>query len=68
MLLRQIALVLVIIGALNWGTIGLFGLDFVGNLFGGTYSVISKSIFTLVGLAGLYSIYTLFTLNDDNRK
>ncbi|MBC8632765.1 DUF378 domain-containing protein [[Eubacterium] tenue] len=68
MLLRQITLVLVIIGALNWGTIGLFGLDFVGNLFGGTYSVISKSIFTLVGLAGLYSIYTLFILNDDNRK
>ena len=68
MLLRQKELVLVIIGALNWGTIGLFNLDFVGNLFGGTYSMISKSIFTLVGLAGLYSIYTLFTLNDDNRK
>ena len=66
--LDKLSFLLVLIGALNWGTIGLFGLDFVGNLFGGTYSVVSKSIFTLVGLAGLYSIYTLFTLNDDNRK
>jgi uncharacterized protein len=68
MLLKQIALVLVIIGALNWGSIGLFELDFVGALFGGTYSMISRSIFILVGLSGLYSIYTLFTLNDDRRK
>ena len=66
--LKQIALVLVILGAINLGCIGLFELDFVGYLFGGTYSVISRSIFTLVGVAGLYSLYTLATLEDDSKK
>lgn len=68
MLLKQIALVLVIIGAVNWGSIGLFELDLVGYLFGGTYSMISRSIFTLVGVAGLYSLYTLATLKDDKDR
>lgn len=68
MLLKQIALVLVIIGAINWGSIGLFELDLVGYLFGGTYSVISRSIFTLVGISGLYSLYTLAALKDDRNK
>ncbi|WP_373601018.1 DUF378 domain-containing protein [Paraclostridium bifermentans] len=68
MLLKQISLLLVIIGAINWGSIGLFELDLVGYLFGGTYSMISRSIFTLVGLAGLYSIYTLITLKDNSQK
>ncbi|MGL5755607.1 MAG: DUF378 domain-containing protein [Paraclostridium sp.] len=68
MLLKQIALVLVIIGAINWGSVGLFELDLVGYLFGGTYSMISRTIFSLVGLAGIYSIYTLSTLKDDTHK
>lgn len=54
------ALVLVIIGALNWGSIGLFGVDLVGLLFGGQGSLISRIIFTVVGLAGLWSITLLF--------
>ena len=54
------ALILVIIGALNWGLIGLFGFDIVGALFGGQMSVLSRIIFTLVGVAGLWCITLLF--------
>ncbi len=54
------ALVLVIIGALNWGSIGLFGVDLVGLLCGGQGSLVSRIIFTVVGLAGLWAITLLF--------
>lgn len=56
----NISLILVIIGALNWGSIGLFGFDFVGAIFGGQMSVMSRIIFALVGIAGLWSITLLF--------
>jgi uncharacterized membrane protein YuzA (DUF378 family) len=54
------ALILTIIGAINWGLIGIFGFDAVGALFGGQASVISRIIFTVVGLAGLWCISLLF--------
>lgn len=54
------ALVLIIIGAINWGLIGIFGFDAVGAIFGGQLSVMSRIIFTVVGLAGLWSIGMLF--------
>ena len=54
------ALVLVILGALNWGAIGLFGVDVIGTIFGGQAAVISRIIFAIVGLAGLRSITILF--------
>lgn len=54
------ALVLVILGALNWGAIGLFGVDVIGTIFGGQAAVISRIIFAIVGLAGLWSITILF--------
>jgi len=56
----NIALILVIIGALNWGSVGLFGIDVVGMLFGGQLSLMSRIIFSLVGIAGLWSITLLF--------
>lgn len=59
-LLDNIALILVIIGALNWGSIGIFGFDLVGALFGGQGAAFSRIIFTLVGIAGLWSIGLLF--------
>lgn len=59
MIVDTIALILVIIGALNWGTIGLFGIDVVSTIFGSA-SVISRIIFSLVGIAGLWSITLLF--------
>lgn len=56
----NIALSLVIIGAINWGSIGIFQFDIVGALFGGQSSVFSRIIFTLVGLCGLWCIGLLF--------
>lgn len=58
-----LALVLVIVGALNWGSIGLFGFDIVGALFGGQLSVMSRIIFTIVAVAGLWSITFFFKNN-----
>ena len=50
-MLDKIALALVIIGGLNWGSIGIFGFDFVGAIFGAQDAIFSRIIFTLVGLA-----------------
>lgn len=58
--LDRLALILVIIGALNWGLVGLFEFDLVANLFGGQDAALSRLIYSLVGLAGLYSITFLF--------
>lgn len=56
----NIALTLVIIGAINWGSIGIFGFDIVGALFGGQDAVLSRIIFAVVGIAGLWAIGILF--------
>ena len=56
----KIALVLVIIGALNWGLVGLFQFDLVAFLFGGTGAVLSRIVYTLVALGGIWSISLLF--------
>lgn len=64
----NVSLVLVIIGALNWGSIGLFGADLIGLLFGGQGSVISRVIFTVVGLAGLWAITLLFKEKIPSRE
>ncbi|MBQ6692522.1 MAG: DUF378 domain-containing protein [Clostridia bacterium] len=55
-----LALILVIIGALNWGMIGLFQFDLVASIFGGMSGIISRIIYTLVGLAGIWGISMLF--------
>lgn len=59
-----IALILSIIGCLNWGLVGIFQLDLVAWLFGGTGSLFSRLVYTLVGLAGLWSISFLFRKNS----
>lgn len=51
-----VALTLVIIGAINWGLIGLIGFDLVTNLFGETQ--IARLVYVLVGLAGIWSVFT----------
>lgn len=66
-MLDRIALILVIIGALNWGLIGLFRFDLVANLFGGQDAFLSRVIYSLVGLAGLWSITLLFRERDTAR-
>lgn len=58
-----IALILSIIGCLNWGLVGLFRFDLVAWLFGGDASLLSRIIYTVVGLAGLWSISFLFRKN-----
>ena len=60
MLMDKISLILVIIGALNWGSVGIFGFDAVSWLCGGPNSVIARIIFALVGLAGVWCISLLF--------
>ncbi len=55
-----IALILSIVGSLNWGLVGIFQFDLVAWLFGGQGSVVSRIIYTLVGLAGLWCITLLF--------
>lgn len=59
--LTIVAMVLLIIGALNWGLIGLFGFDLVAALFGAN-TVLSRLIYILVGLAGIYGISMLSKL------
>lgn len=51
-----IALILVIIGGLNWLLVGLFKFDLVAKLFGGQESAISRTIYILVGIAALYAL------------
>ncbi len=58
--LDNIALTLVIIGAINWGSIGIFKFDIVSAIFGGQAAFMSRVIFTLVCLAGLWAIGILF--------
>lgn len=57
-----LAIILVIIGALNWGLIGLLGFDLVASLLGGSEALLSKIVYSLVGLAGAYLIYLLIRL------
>ena len=63
--LNYLALVLIVIGALNWALIGLFQFDLVGALFGGMSSMLSRIIFTLVGLAGLWALTFFGRLDEE---
>ncbi len=59
-MLDRIALLLTIVGALNWGTIGLFQFDMVAFLFGGQDALISRIVYSLVALGGIWCISLLF--------
>ena len=63
-MLDKLALILVIIGAVNWGAMGLFRFDIVGWIFGGQSAIISRIIFTIVALAGIWCISLLFRENE----
>ena len=56
----RIALILTIIGALNWGSIGIFSFDVVAWICGGQTATVARIIYTLVGLAGIWCISLLF--------
>lgn len=71
--LDRLALILVIVGALNWLLVGIAGYDIVtsifgGNLFRGTMSIFSRVIFVLVGVSGLYAISLLFRESPANAR
>ena len=76
MIIDKIALALLIIGGINWGSIGIFNFDIVGSLFGGQSSAISRTIFVIVGLCAVWCISLLFRDNalssgddtDDNNN
>ncbi|MDD6214557.1 MAG: DUF378 domain-containing protein [Firmicutes bacterium] len=59
-IIDNVALTLLIIGGINWGSVGIFKFDIVSAIFGGQTSVLSRIIFTLVGIAALWSIGILF--------
>lgn len=63
--LQRIALALVIIGAINWGLIGLFQFDLVASIFGGQDAILSRIVYILVGLSGLYCISLLFKPSEE---
>ena len=58
-IIDKLALVLIIIGAINWGLIGLFRFDLVATLFG-QMSLLSRIVYSLVGISGLWGIKLLF--------
>ncbi len=69
-ILQKIALALTIIGALNWGMVGLFETDLVATLFNGSDSIISKIIYVIIAIAGIINVGLLLEPMDDydNKK
>ncbi len=65
-MLDKLALILVIIGGLNWGSIGIFQFDIVGWLFGGQLNIVSRIIYTAVALAAIWCISLLFKDSEDS--
>jgi uncharacterized membrane protein YuzA (DUF378 family) len=63
MIIDKIALILTIVGALNWGLVGLFAFDLVAWITGGATTVIARIIYVLIALAGIWCISMLF-MND----
>ena len=64
MFMDRIALILTIIGALNWGSIGLFQFDLVAWICGGPATLLARIIYTVVGLAGIWCISLVFRPRD----
>ena len=63
----RLSLLLVIVGAVNWGLVGLFQFDLIAFLFGGQASLISRVLYTVVGAAGIWSISMLFSPRAERR-
>ncbi len=65
MIFDRLALVLTIVGALNWGSVGLFKFDVVAWIFGGQASVGARIVYTIVALCGIWCISLLFRPSDE---
>ena len=68
MIMDRIALILTIVGALNWGSIGLFQFDIVAWICGGQSSLLSRIIYTVVALAGIWCISLLIRARESFDK
>ena len=64
-IINKIALLLIIVGALNWGLVGLFSFDLVAWITGGATSILARIIYTIIALAGVWCISLLFMDNDE---
>ncbi|MCL1872843.1 MAG: DUF378 domain-containing protein [Clostridiales bacterium] len=64
----KIIMILVVLGALNWGLIGLFRYDLVAAIFGGQLATFSRVIYALVGIAGIWAISYLFRGGNNHRR
>ncbi len=58
--LKKICLILIIIGAINWAFVGLFNIDLVATIFGGSDHIAARIIYIIIGIAGLIDISMLF--------
>lgn len=68
-MLDKIALILTIIGGINWGLVGIFQFDLVAWIFGGQSAIISRIIYTIVALAAVWCVSLLFSTRvDDDAK
>ena len=67
MIINKIALIISIIGCLNWGLVGLFSFDLVAWIAGGPASILARIIYVIVALAGIYCISMLF-MNDEEHS
>ena len=65
MIMDRIALILSIIGGLNWGLVGIFKFDLVAYIFGGQTAPLSRVVYTLVALAALWCVSLLFRERDE---
>jgi uncharacterized membrane protein YuzA (DUF378 family) len=65
MIVNKIALLLVIVGALNWGLVGIFSFDLVAWICGGATAILARIIYTIIALAGIWCISMLFMDNEE---
>ena len=68
MIINKIALIIAIIGALNWGLVGLFSFDAVAWICGGATSILARIIYVVVALAGIWCISMLFHTDEEHAE
>ncbi len=61
----KLALILLIIGGINWGLVGIFELDIIAWLFGGSASVVSRALYILVAISAVWCISLLFRRDEE---
>ena len=64
-MLDKLALALLVMGGLNWGSIGIFGFDIVAWICGGQGSIVARIIYTIVGIAAIWCISLFFRKKND---